>query len=91
MDSFVLDKTIRYKVISRLVLFNDTLTMLLVFILLTINYRAGLSYSLTLLLLFILISTVENVILDLNSFSTADDSLQFLNTIWRLVQSPQGN
>jgi len=90
-NSFVLDTTTRYKVLSRLIFFVDCLTLLNVVILLVVNYIAELKYSFTLLLLFFLISVVVNIVLDINNLRTARESLQFLNTIWRMAQSPQGN
>jgi len=89
-NSFVLDTTRRFKWLSRFLFIIDCIGSIGVFILLIVNFQGNLRYSFTLMLLFFLITTVENVILDINMLTKAQQSLQFLNTFWRMVQSPQG-
>jgi len=89
-DAFLLDTTRRYQVLSQLVLLIDCSTFVTALVMITVNYSAGLNRSFTLLLLFCLIWTVVNVITDVNNLTTPHELLQFLNTIWRMVQSPQG-
>lgn len=87
---FVLDKSRRYKIMSYVVLLIDILNCLGILGLLILNHRANLSYNFTLFLLFISVPTVENIILDADSLITREESLQLMNTMWRLVQAPPG-
>jgi len=89
---FILDSSKRYAQLSNLLLLIDSFAFIMTLGMAILNHKSGLSYSFTLLLLFFLGPTFENIILDVHAVFFKETAQQFLNTLWRLiVLGRQGN
>lgn len=87
---FTLDESRNYRYFSYGVICGDILNFFLALYLLILNHEFGLSHSFSLFLGFLLMPTVGNVCLDIDSLARSEETVQFLNIIWKHVQSPSG-
>lgn len=89
-NRFFIDKSVKVKVISRLVFLLDIFCAFFSLGCALRNTLAGLSYKFTLVLLFLFVGVIENIVLDYNFIVNQTVTAQLLNAACSLLRLKKG-